>query len=272
MHDIKLLLMLARAGALLRIAVMMGVLTVLSGCLVSYKPLFESSVFPFLNGTQFVAKSLTPSEDTREVLKLTIENGGYTAKSKTRNLRFKLYPLTESTWLAMFDFSETAKTPYYQYALLRSHHSRVVIGNIGKAPFVAWAKANNVVTGWAEEKDSIEVRSIEVAVHALSDLIDWSNESKVLAYDVVSPESTGSDELITTNKKFQEEVLAEIESKLTEAKNDVAELEKKIRTSCGGRYCITLEDGRKLYRTETYNPQVWYYEDGQLAPETEWPE
>jgi len=50
-----------------------------------------------------------------------------------------------------------------------------------------------------------------------------------------------------------------------------AEVEADLKELCGGRVCEQLADGRYLYRTETYVPLVWYFEDGRLAPRELWP-
>lgn len=44
------------------------------------------------------------------------------------------------------------------------------------------------------------------------------------------------------------------------------ELEAELKKLCGGRICEKLADGRYIYRTETYDPPLWYFEDGRLAP------
>ncbi|WP_256831755.1 hypothetical protein [Pseudomonas sp. Pse1] len=263
---------LAGLQAMLRTAIMVGVLTLLSGCLVSYKPLFESSVYPFPSGTQLLVKSSVLPKGSQEVFELTAENDGYTAKSKERSLRFKLHPLDDSTWLMMIEFSEVEKPSIYQYLLLKSQGTSAAIGHVSKKDFLAWAKANNIVTGWVEEEDSIDAGSIELVVRALGDLVDWSSTSQSLALEVFTPERRRVEQLIADNKKFQEEVFAEIEANITAARNETVHHEQVLRDLCGGRICHPLEGGRTLYRTETYSPPVWYYQDGRLAPEAEWPE
>lgn len=47
--------------------------------------------------------------------------------------------------------------------------------------------------------------------------------------------------------------------------------EEERKELCGGRICDKTTDGRTIYRTETYNPPRWYFEDGRLAPRSEWP-
>ena len=49
------------------------------------------------------------------------------------------------------------------------------------------------------------------------------------------------------------------------------ELDAEIKKLCGGRMCEKLADGRYIYRTETYDPPLWYFQDGRLAPRETWP-
>ena len=77
--------------------------------------------------------------------------------------------------------------------------------------------------------------------------------------------------MMAANKRIQQEILAGLEAQLAEAKNNLAEITKELKDLCGLRNCETLKDGRKIYQTKTLNPSAWYYEDGQLAPEAEWP-
>jgi TPR repeat protein len=51
---------------------------------------------------------------------------------------------------------------------------------------------------------------------------------------------------------------------------DLPAIEAELKELCGGRVCTRLEDGRYIYRTETYDPPLWYFEDGRLAPRELW--
>ena len=37
-----------------------------------------------------------------------------------------------------------------------------------------------------------------------------------------------------------------------------------------GALPVRLEDGRMIYRTDTYDPPMWYFNDGRLAPRELW--
>ncbi|MGD9536307.1 MAG: tetratricopeptide repeat protein [Alphaproteobacteria bacterium] len=65
---------------------------------------------------------------------------------------------------------------------------------------------------------------------------------------------------------------AEIDAGIEAADKEIAELEAELKELCGGRVCKQLADGRYIYRTETYDPPVWYFEDGRLAPRELWQE
>lgn len=53
---------------------------------------------------------------------------------------------------------------------------------------------------------------------------------------------------------------------------EIARLDEEIRGLCGGRVCHYLADGRVIYRTDTYDPPMWYFDDGRLAPRELWRE
>jgi hypothetical protein len=62
-----------------------------------------------------------------------------------------------------------------------------------------------------------------------------------------------------------------IESDIKQVDKDIGRLEAELKKLCGGRVCRKTTDGREIYRTETYKPPRWYFEDGRLAPRSEWP-
>lgn len=69
-----------------------------------------------------------------------------------------------------------------------------------------------------------------------------------------------------------DEEIAGLDVKLADVNADLARIEAEVKELCGGRYCKELADGRYLYRTETYVPPRWYFEDGRLAPRDLWPD
>ena len=72
---------------------------------------------------------------------------------------------------------------------------------------------------------------------------------------------------LEANRRKEKEVSARIEKN----KKRQAEVENRIRELCGGRICQLLADGQIIYRTDTYDPPLWYFGSGRLAPRHLWP-
>jgi hypothetical protein len=70
---------------------------------------------------------------------------------------------------------------------------------------------------------------------------------------------------------FLEKEQARLDTEMAAMTEEIRQAEERMKEICGGRLCQTLEDGRRIYRTVTYDPPKWYFEDGALAPESLWP-
>lgn len=95
------------------------------------------------------------------------------------------------------------------------------------------------------------------------DHFDQARLNKALAKSAHRPSEDDAKRSTTTHKK--------VEADIKRVDKEIERLDSEVKKLCGGRVCRKTADGRQIYRTETYEPPRWYFEDGRLASRWEWP-
>jgi hypothetical protein len=252
----------------IRPAILLAVVLLLTGCLTSEQPLFQTSDFPLPTGTSLMPLKHQGAqyvdEGPEKALHLAIEDGGYVLKlpEDDQRFRFKLHAVQERAWAVMVDMED--QQPRYVYGLLRQEGERYLLqlGNAEK--FRSWAAQNQVRQNWSAANGLIQLTSLELLTYALPNVVKPESDTGTLAFRTMAAPSVA-----TTEEGLDQETIDRV-SEFVDAK--IIGLERKQRELCGGRICTILDDGTILYRTDTYKPPRWYYRDGRLAPTSVWPE
>lgn len=111
-----------------------------------------------------------------------------------------------------------------------------------------------------DSTDAVAFASLELLKSLVADMDARGFTTREIVYRVVEPAATAASD--------SQPLDTDLAMALADA--ELARLDEALRRLCGGRVCHQLEDGRMIYRTDTYDPPMWYFDDGRLAPRELW--
>ena len=244
-------------------------LFILSGCLTSTRPLISKGDFPLPEGTllaQYQTKNgkLVPVGDSK-LGTLSIERGWYvhSVPGKQGSDAFRLHRVDDSNWVMMLHLGDQSGMPERAYAWLRRDGEMFVVYPFQAKNFREWAnRVGFTQSGWRAVGENIHVSSLDLLIKVMPAMIAEGHHMSLSTYRAI-PETPE----LRANRKAREKLKQEI-GKIDQ---ELAQLDEQRKKLCGGRVCSKSKSGKEVYRTETYDPPRWYYADGRLAPQSDWP-
>ncbi|VVO28188.1 hypothetical protein [Pseudomonas fluorescens] len=250
----------------LMIGILLAIIFLISGCLTSDKPLIGTSDFPIPAGTkilQYSDKTGTYEKPSEYSLKtLSIRDGWYVySEPDASDIFFKLHKVTATTWVMMTHIG--IETGQYAYGWMK-HEGELYVIYPGEAKQLRnWKGQAELNADWKVLNNNVQILTLDYLASIMPAAVAAQAHGKPIAFKVADAATLEVDRNFEISSRAVESLLKENEEKLKK-------IDEELKKLCGGRVC-SIENNTTLYRTEKYDPPMWYYQDGRLAPESAWP-